>query len=198
MAVSAFLVLGTALGTLIAFEANGTPYRETPEYAASQTTGLRTDLAPMVKRFHRFGELESAQFVMFFPGSERDLVPMQEHPLHAVLHLKPGQVDRLLAGRTSRPASAPTFNADDMPAGGTGLPASLAPYVPANASWVAAPELAKVLVLARGEAEVSFDPASDTVLIYCVNPQDPDEPTPSKRPDGSIASVTPSPFVLPS
>ncbi|MGW4379460.1 hypothetical protein [Kitasatospora sp. NPDC004531] len=197
MVLGAVLVAGLALGVVAVGSATSTPHDRSSVVGASKTTGLRTDLGPMVTRFHRFGELESAQWVVHWPGSERELVPSQEHPMFAVLHLKPGQVDRLLAGRTTEAAKAPGFAADDMP-GGSGLPASLAPYVPTGGSWVVAPELAEVLVSSRGEATVRFDRTSDTVVIDCVNPWDPDEPTPSVGPDGTVTSVTPSPFVLPS
>ncbi|MFF0295151.1 hypothetical protein ACFYST_18225 [Kitasatospora sp. NPDC004614] len=203
----AVLILGAPIGALTAWDL-ATTTSDQAEYDA-QTTGLRTDLVPMVTRFHRFGELESAQFVMHAPGAHaREMVPFpdQPYPLYAVLHLKAGQVKHLLDGRTSSPMAAPTFAADDLPTGGLsvftgppgGLPASLAPYVPANAVWVAAPELNKVLVKADGEVTVWLDPASDTAVVYSVNPDDPDEVKQMVDTQGHTSLVTPSPFALPS
>lgn len=202
MLVSAFLVLGAALGVPAACDVGSTASGKQAEYDA-QTTGLRTDLAPMVRRFHRFGELESVQWVTHTPGAHPRSLPNQDQPyvVYAMLHLKPGQVKRLLDGRRSDPvAAAPTFAADDLPADGLKasyrlpgrLPASLAPYMPTNAAWVAAPELNKVLVKARGEVVVWFDPASDTAMVFSVNPDDPDEVEKKADTEG------PSPFVAPS
>ncbi|MFF0295152.1 hypothetical protein ACFYST_18220 [Kitasatospora sp. NPDC004614] len=194
--VGAFLVAGAAIGAMAACGDGSTPGEEAAEYAAAATTGLRTDLEPVVTRFHRFGELESAQWVMHWP---RDLpwTPQstQERPMFAVLHLKPGQVRRLLDGRRGKPADAPTFDTDDLP-GGDGLPASLAPYVPADAAWVAVPELDEVLVRAHRGVSVSFDPASDTVVIQCIDALDPDE-VQKRTAEGQTFLITPSPFVLP-
>ncbi|MFD8479497.1 hypothetical protein [Kitasatospora sp. NPDC059673] len=207
MLVSAFLVLGATLGALAACDPESTVFDKQAEYAA-QTTGLRTELEPMVRRFHRFGELESAQWVTHAPGVHPRSLPNQDQPyvLYAVLHLKPGQVKRLLDGRRSDPVAAPTFAADDLPAYGLplpddlpgGLPASLAPYVPTNAAWVAAPELNEVLVKAWPEVTVWFDPASDTAVVFSINPGDPDEAKEKVDTHGQTFLVTPSPFVLPS
>ncbi|MEV7121678.1 hypothetical protein [Kitasatospora griseola] len=198
MVVTACLVFGAVFGGLAACRANGPAHGERViESDASKTTGLRTDMAPMVTRFHRFGELVDAQWVLHWPGGERELVPSNEHPMFAVLHLKPGQVKRLLDGRRTEPASRPVFASDDLPHGGD-VPASLAPHLPADAAWVLAPELDEVLVRARGTAAVRYDPGSDTVLVFCINPDDPDEVRTMVDTGGRTSLVTPSPFVPPS
>jgi len=158
------------------------------------STGLRTDLGPMVTRFHRFGELESAQWVMWL-GNNR-MIPDRDHPMTAVLHLKPGQVNRLLAGRTSEPADKPVVAADDNP-GRPGLPASVGPYVPADAAWILIPELDEVLVRASG-THVLYDPVRDIAVVSCINPGDPDEVRDMVDAQGNTSTVTPSPFVPPS
>ncbi|MFJ1791728.1 hypothetical protein [Kitasatospora griseola] len=196
--VGAFLVLGAVFGGLTACDASGSAHGERViESDADKTTGLRTDMPPMVTRFHRFGELVEAQWVLHWPGGERELVPSNEHPVFAVLHLKPGQVKRLLDGRRTEPAKKLVFAPDDLPHGGD-IPASLVPYLPADAAWVLAPELDDVLVRARDTATVQYDPASDTALVFCVNPRDPDEVGQTVDTSGKTTLTTPSPFVPPS
>ncbi|KDN87352.1 hypothetical protein [Kitasatospora cheerisanensis] len=190
-----YLAIGAAfLGAAASCTAAGVLAGQTSRSDAGKPL-LRTDKEPVVKRFHRFGEVVDAKWLIP-PDRDERTIPSQDRPTFVVLHLRPGQVERLLAGRPVESAPAPGFAADDY-IGGHGLPASLAPYVPGGASWLAAPELADVLVSAE-RATVLFDPADDTVVIDCVGPDDPDEVQQKVDTQGHTFLVTPSPFAPPS
>ncbi|RKE17608.1 hypothetical protein [Streptomyces sp. TLI_171] len=164
---------------------------------SKETTGLRTDRAPMERRFHRFGELLDVHWVYESPGAGDRMLPITlDHPLTAVLQLEPGQVNRLIGDRQRTAVSMPGHAGAVQPVA-DGRSALLAPYIPRSAAWVKVPELERLLVRAE-YVSLSFDPASDTVLVDTIDPSDPDEAYETVDPWGNTTTVTPSPFVPPS
>ncbi|MGW4898227.1 hypothetical protein ACWEQL_39200 [Kitasatospora sp. NPDC004240] len=135
-----------------------------PVAVSSETPQLRTDTEPLADAFPKLGTIVQAHWKQQSPTPSENFV-------HGVLKLAPGTVSRLLAT-----APGP---AEELPGNPYMLP-SLDAYLPAKPHWVHHPALDAAL-LPADFARLTFDAASDTVLLFAIHPADPDPATPQRK-----------------
>ncbi|MGV9265937.1 hypothetical protein ACWDRR_14905 [Kitasatospora sp. NPDC003701] len=138
---------------------------------ASKAPEIHTDAQPLAAALPKLGRIVAAHWqeeALGVPGS-RAIGPT-DYQVSALIRLEPGAVATLTASTQMTGAVM-----------GTGpeslaIPAGLAGFAPAGAQWLHSRDLDESLV-AADNAELYFDPASDTVFLSAVNLHAPTSPT---------------------
>ncbi|MET9916061.1 hypothetical protein ABZZ04_03130 [Streptomyces sp. NPDC006435] len=163
----AWLALG--IGVAAAAAVGGTVYASADDEPVPDRERIRTDLAPLQRRFGEAGRLRGAHWLAYDQDAEgRSYLPSPD-PRYRVVG-----VARLPAGAAARTAADPAHAFG--PAGPTGVPEVLAAFLPAHARWLTSASYDALLLgpgpvdgLTRGR--FFLDTATDTLYFDTVNPE---------------------------
>jgi hypothetical protein len=172
----AWLALG--IGVTAAAAVGGTVYASTDDEPVPDHERVRTDLAPLRRRFGEAGRLSGAHWLAYDQDAKgRSYLPSPD-PRYRVVG-----VARLPAGTAARTVADPAHafepaapTGPNGPSGPSGVPDVLASFLPAHARWLTSASYDALLLgpgpvddLTRGR--FFLDVATDTLYFDTVNPE---------------------------
>ncbi|MFF4652221.1 hypothetical protein [Streptomyces sp. NPDC001380] len=181
-----WLLLG-GLGGLAAVAGGAALLLEADDRDAVPDRGrVRTDTAPLQRRFPAVGRLSDAHWLGYDPdGSGRGAIPNPDARVRVVgvARLPAGAVRAITAvpGRAFAPAEQPR------------IPQELARYLPADARWTASARYDDLVTRSRYPGRFHLDPVTDTVCFDTLDPVPVDGPGAQEGTASVLSGPSPRP-----
>ncbi|GAA2747349.1 hypothetical protein [Kitasatospora cinereorecta] len=170
-------VIGLGAGAGIGFGLLGLGRLLSPAAdAASPKPPLRTETAPLERRFPQLGPLSDAKWLIDSDADDARSLPSPDHELAGFVRVRPGLLAELRATFAFAPEQPPTFS--------SWWEGPLAEAAPKDVRWVRSEAFD---ASGTNHGWFLFDPGSDLVFFRAVNPQVVVGPSVAPQPGGSAS-----------